>query len=208
MSILKKKAENFNMRSRGLNKSHLKALELLKTTDLPLIEVAKQSGMSEFHLHDLIKGRGKAGAVAEEFSEHYRKIADELDKKTAVESRELRYLVVSRLKEWAESATKIPQKMTQEVRKQAIDILNALKQQPTYNIGSVSYSRGLPPEEMVNEFKRLSALAESALDARRVRGVEGGGPRILPAPARRRDKAQASPKASSLSAESETGTLS
>ena len=195
------------MRSRGLNKKHLKALELLKTTDLPLTEIARQSGMSEFHLHDLIKGRGKAGAVAEEFSEHYRKIADELDRKTAIESRELRYMVIARLKEWAESATKAPRKMSQEVRKQAIDILNALKQQPTYNIGSVSYSRGLSPEEMVNEFKRLSALAESALDARRIRGAGDGGPRILPAPARRRDKAQAGAEAPSLPAEPEAGTL-
>jgi len=196
------------MRSRGLNKKHLKALELLKTTDLPIIEVANQSGLSEFHLHDLIKGRGKAGSVADEFSEHYQKITDELDKKTVMVIKELRHLVVSRLQEWVESATKVPQKMNQVVRKQAIDILNALKQQPTYNIGSVSYSRGLSPEDMVNEFKRLSALAESALDARRVRGAGGGGPRILPAPARRRDKAQESSETPSLPAEPEAGTLS
>ena len=43
------------MRSRGLNKKHLKALELLKTTDLPIIEVAKQSGLAEFH--PLIRGQ-------------------------------------------------------------------------------------------------------------------------------------------------------
>ena len=196
------------MRSRGLNKKHLKALELLKTTDLPIVEVAKQSGMSEFHLHDLIKGRGKAGSVADEFSEHYQKITDELDKKTVTLTKELRYLVVSRLQEWVESATKIPKDMNQIVRKQAIDILNALKQQPTYNIGSVSYSRGLSPEDMVNEFKRLSALAESSLDARAVRSAGSGRPGVLPASVGRRNKAEKSEKAHLLSAESEAGTLS
>ena len=196
------------MRSRGLNKKHLKALELLKTTDLPITEVAKQSGMSEFHLHDLIKGRGKAGSVADEFSEHYQKVNDEFDKKTAMETKELKYLVVVRLKAWAESAAKVPQRMSQEVRKQIIDILNALKQQPTYNIGSVSYSRGLSPEDMVNEFKRLSALAESSLDARAVRSAGSRGPGVLPASVGRRNKAEKSKKALTLSAEPEAGALS
>jgi len=196
------------MRSRGLNKKHLKALDLLKTTDLPIIEIARQSGMSEFHLHDLIKGRGKAGSVAGEFSEHYQKITDELDKKTVIETKELRHLVVSRLREWVESATKIPQKMNQIVRKQAIDILNALKQQPTYNIGSVSYSRGLSPEDMVNEFRRLSALAESSLDARAVRSAGSRGPRVLPAPTGRRNKAEKGEETHFLSAEPEAGALS
>jgi len=208
MPLLKKKARNFNMRSRGLNKKHLKALELLKTTDLPVIEIARQSGLSEFHLHDLIKGSEKAGPVAQEFSAYYQKVIDNIDKETTLEAKMLRALVVKRLARWVEVATKAPQDMTQIARKQAIDILNALKQQPTYNIGSVSYSRGLSPEDMVNEFKRLSALAESSLDARRIRSAGGGGPRILPAPAGRRNKAKEGEKTPSLRTEPEAGTLS
>ena len=196
------------MRSRGLNKKHLKALELLKTTDLPVIEIAKQSGLSEYHLHDLITGSEKAGPVAAEFSAYYQKVIDNIDKETTLEAKNLKQLVVKRLGKWVESATKVPQDMTQIARKQAIDILNALKQQPTYNIGSVSYSRGLSPEDMVNEFKRLSALAESALDARAVRGTGSKGSRVLPASVGRRNKAKAGAEAPSLLSEPEAGALS
>jgi len=196
------------MRSRGLNKKHQKALELLKTTDLTVVDIARQSGISETHLRELLVGSEHAGPVAAEFSTHYQKAKESTDKDSALATSLLRNLMLKRIAAWADLATKDPKKMTQVDVKHVIDILSVLKQHPTYNIGSVSYSRGLSPEDMVNEFKRLSALAESALNRGRVPGPREGRPGVLPPPSRRGDKAQKSPETTSLPAEPEAGTLS
>ena len=185
------------MRSRGLNKKHLKALELLKTTDMPVLEVAKKVGMDRKHLHDLMGSKEKAGPVAQEFGQEWQKTMDEQDKKIAEIQRSLKDTVFTKLDAWAKANP-----ITEENRKSFVDISKVLQTGPTYNIGSVSYSKGLNPEEMVNEFKRLRALAESALGRKSVQGAVEGGSGVLSSSSRGRDEAEDGEEDTSVSAKS------
>jgi AraC-like DNA-binding protein len=196
------------MRSRGLNKKHLKALDLLQTTDLPVQEVAKQAGLNRQHLFDLIAGSEKAGPVAQEFNAMYSKVIEDMDKRIALKSKTLKENLIGVLGKWVDvNCTRA--NLSKDKRKTVVDAVRALTQgQPTYNIGSLSYSKGLSGEDIVNEFRRLSALAQSALDGRRVSGVGEAGSGLLPASPGRRNKNEEGAKAPSLSAEPETGTLS
>jgi len=195
------------MRSRGLNKKHLKALDLLKSTDLPIQEVAKQAGLNRQHLFDLIAGSEKAGPVAQEFSSVYKKVIEDMDKRIALKSKTLRERLIGILDRWTEANCNRAN-LSKDKRKTIVDAVKALTQgQPTYNIGSLSYSKGLSGEDIVNEFRRLSALAQSALDGGRVSSAREGRSGLLPASSRGRDKAQEGAEANLLSAESETGAI-
>ena len=196
------------MRSRGLNKKHLKALDLLQKTDLPIQEVAKQAGLNRQHLFDLIAGSEKAGPVAQEFSAVYSKVVAEMDKRIALKSKTLRESLIGILSRWTE-ANCGGTNLSKDKLKTVVDAVKALSSgQPTYNIGSVSYSKGLSGEDIVNEFRRLSALARSVLDGRRVSGLGKGRAGLLSPSSRRGDKVQEGAQAPSLLPESEAGTLS
>lgn len=185
------------MRSRGLNKKHLKALELLKTTDLPVLEVAKKAGMSKDHLRDLMTGQEKAGPIAQEFGQEFQKEMEAQDARIAKVQRSLKETVFTKLEAWTREHS-----ITEENRKSFVDISKVLQTGPTYNIGSVSYSKGLTPEEMVNEFKRLRALAESALGRKSVQGAEEGGSGVLSSSSGRGNEAEDGEEDTSVSAKS------
>ena len=196
------------LRSRGLNKKHLKALELLKNTELPVTEVAKRAGINKDHLYDLIFGDAKAGPVGQEFSQQAQKVEEDQQKRIRTACMKLKEDCVSLLQREVTNDYK-NKKLAKDKRKSLIDTVKALSSgQPTYNIGSVSYSKGLSPEDMVNEFKRLNAIACAALDTRGIRGagVEGSG--ILLAPLGRGDKDEKAEEAASLLPESEAGAVS
>jgi AraC-like DNA-binding protein len=195
------------MRSRGLNKKHLKALDLLKSTDLPIQEVAKQAGINRQHLFDLIAGSEKAGPVAQEFSSVYKKVIEDMDKRISLKSKTLRERLIGILDRWTE-ANCDRSNLSKDKRKTIVDAVKALTQgQPTYNIGSVSYSKGLSGEDIVNEFRRLGALAESALNGRGIPGLGEGRPGVLSLSSRARDKAQEGAETPSLLAEPEAGAI-
>ncbi len=163
------------MRSRGLNPKHKKALELLQQGKLKISEVAKESGLSTDHLYDLLSGAEKAGGVAQEFSTMYAKVMEDTDKRINAKQKELKEVVTEVLSKWSKENSK--KKLTESELKGFVNTAKVLQTGPVYNIGSVSYSRGLTSEEMSNEFKRLRALAESALGRKAVQGAvrEGSG---------------------------------
>ena len=190
--------EGVTLRSRGLNPKHKKALELLKDGKLSISDVAKKSGISSDHLHDLLTGQEKAGPVAQEFSAVYQKVMDDADKRINSKQKILKEQVFEVLTKWvAERKTK---KLNEIETKSFTNIAKVLQTGPVYNIGSVSYSRGMNPEEMLNEFKRLRATAEGALDRRTVLNPTSEGAGILSAPTGRGVEAEEGQETPSLSA--------
>lgn len=152
------------MRSRGLNKKHRKALELLKTTSLPVCEIAKQSGISKYHLYDLVKGNEKAGAIASEFHASYQSHMDSIDTKMALESKLLIEMVLSKLSMWVESVSGCPARLKIDERKHMIEILKLLNNMPSPATGAASYPKAITLEEIASEFARLHAISRSFLN--------------------------------------------
>lgn len=187
------------MRSRGLQPKHLKALELLAKNNKTVPEVAKECGMNSDTLYKLMVGAPSARALGQDFSEAFNKVMDEIQKETDAGIKKLRHMIIKGLSTWAENRLLEPDKLTKDDRKQVVDILNALsKATPVISIGSLSYSRGLSPEDLTNDFKRLTALAESALDGRAVPSVKQGKQRVLLASIGAGDPAQEEQEASTL----------
>jgi AraC-like DNA-binding protein len=194
------------LRSRGLNPKHKKALELLQQGNLKISEVAKQSGLGTTQLYDLMVGDEHGGGVAAEFSAVYQKAMDDADRRINAKQKELKETVAEVLDKWVNE--KKHKKLSVTDQKAFANIAKVYQAGPVYNIGSVSYSRGLNPEEMLNEFKRLRAAAEGALDRRTVLSTSEEGSGILPVSLGRGSKAEKVKETPDVSAESEAGTVS
>jgi hypothetical protein len=161
-------------------------------------DVAKESGLSPDHLYDLLSGSEKAGPVAQEFSALYQKVMEDADKRINAKQKELKETVTEVLNKWAnENRNK---QLTPLELKGYVNTAKVLQTGPVYNIGSVSYSRGLSPEEMVNEFKRLRAASEGALDRRTVQSSSSEGSGILPVSSERGIETEEGQEDPSLSA--------
>ena len=164
-----------------LKPKHLKALELLAENDARPADVAKSCGMSVAHLYALMEGKASAGPVAQEFSEEFRKEMDEINKRTEIRVKQLRDKIILKMTRWFDEVAKDAQNITEGKHKQIIDLLNALtKAAPTVSIGAISYSKGLTGEDLVNEFRRLNAIAKTVLDGGRVSGIGQAEPGLLP----------------------------
>jgi transposase-like protein len=196
--VVRVHTKGVTLRSRGLNPKHLKALELLKQGKLSVTEVAKKSGMGQSQLYDLLVGDEKAGPVAQEFSAIYNKVMEDADKRINAKQKELKDIVTSVLVRWSKEHQN--KKLTESEHKGFVNTAKVLQTGPVYNIGSVSYSRGMNPEEMLNEFKRLRATAEGALDRRTVLNPTSEGAGILSAPTGRGVEAEEGSETPSLSA--------
>lgn len=194
------------LRSRGLNPKHLKALKLLKQGKLKVSEVAKQSGLAQSQLYDLLVGDEHAGGVAKEFSALYQKAMDDADKRINAIQKELKETVAEVLTRWSKEHKN--KKLTEAEHKGFVNMAKVYQTGPVYNIGSVSYSRGLTAEEMINEFKRLRAASEGALDRRTVLSTSGKGSGILSVSAGAGSQAEEGQEAADVSAESEAGSVS
>jgi len=186
------------MRSRGLNRKHLKALSQLKA-GLSVDKIAKTSGLKRSQLFNLIKGDEAGGAVAQEFSEEVKRAEEEQDIKIKKIKKDLEEQVFSLIGEAIEiqkKAGKVDEKYLKEVGK-------LFKSgSTTWNVGPVSYSKGLTGEDLLNEYRRLVALADAALERRPVSDTSDSGTGVLPTPPGRRDQAQTDAEAGSLPAES------
>lgn len=150
------------MRSRGLNRKHQKALALLKSGHISVKEVAKQVGMSRQHLHDLISGKGKAGAIADEFHASYQKHMDYLDRKTSLETTLFINKMLSLLHGWSKTL-KEPASLTRDEVKSMIDILKMLGTIPKPAYNTASYEKAMTQEELASEFARLKSIADAAI---------------------------------------------
>jgi hypothetical protein len=161
-----------------LGEIHWKALSLMEQGNLSRKEIAKECGWGEDYFYDLCEGRiEKCGYTAELFKNEIKKIDKKKDdlsksliKANTVAAQELIQRTLSELK--SKSKHKL------EEKKLIATLTNALaKCTPNVSVSnlSFSYTKGLNPEELIYEFKRLKAIAECSPDRRRVPEVIEGG---------------------------------
>jgi hypothetical protein len=142
-----------------LSPKHLKALELIRLGDKSYREIAREVGLSDNMLYDLIAGdTAKCGSAASLF-------AVEVDRIMAEKTKEIRALTKATQKNlfsvFHEYSNVIKnRKPDKETLGIAVSITNAIgKVTPNVEIGNFSYTKGLSAEDLVNEFRRLKGLA-------------------------------------------------
>ena len=171
-----------------LSSKHWKALELIEEGTLSIKEIAQSIGWSPWTLYELMSGNvAKTGSAGELFYSELRKQHSRNVSKVKHLFKDNQRLALIKLNErLRDLKTKEP---TEETTKEICKIMNSLgKAGPSVEISntSFSYTKGLTPQELVYEFKRLGTLARSALDGKGVSGSPKGGPGTLSPPSERR----------------------
>lgn len=191
-----------------LTQKHWKALELLDENTLSFDEICKISGFSESHLRDLYQGDiEKAGPVAGLFFEELRKITARKSKKIKQITKDAVRDLVWTINERVKKLKKM--KPTPEISKELALLLNTLaKSAPQVEIGSISYTQGLTAEELANEFRKLTTIAQDALVGAGISRTRSGESGEILIPSERGNPISEESQASLLRAESETGELS
>ena len=167
----------------GLKAKHWKALELFEESILTFKEIALTCNIAIQDIYDLFEGNAqRVGTVAHLFKAE----ADKITVRNAIKIRQLTkdnkkialYMMNDRLKELKKKKTRNKLDSNEVSR-----ILTTLtKATPSVEIGSFSITKGLTQEEIVEEFKRLNALAQFALERGRIQRSGKGKPGELPGP--------------------------
>ena len=168
----------------GLKPKHYKALELWEEGILSIKEIAKACDFPVDSMYDLFEGNAqKQGQAAHLFKA-------ELDKITTRTSAKVRHLVKDNKKialgmmndrlKALKAKGDLTEKESGEVSK-LMGVLN--KATPGVEIGSfhaLSITKGMTPEELVYEFRRLSAIARNPSVGGRVSSVGPGKQSRIP----------------------------
>lgn len=160
-----------------LTEKHFKALELLKTGELSLPKVGKLVGFSETYMKDLSKGKGNIGQL---FQAELKKGSKELEEKTQLMIVKTRAVLIKKLSEWANNINTddIDSRFKQKMVVDAIKVLTTTS--PMVNIESNSWYTNLQGSDLVNEFKRIKALAKGTAVRERVSETPEGGTGEVP----------------------------
>jgi hypothetical protein len=173
-----------------LSPKHWKALELIEEGSLSLKEIAKSVGWSDRTLYELYEGNTeKTGSTGDLFNAELRKIHVRNTAKVKHLSKENKKLTLIKLNEYLRKIQ--TEKLSGPLVDKLAKILNTLaKSTPKVEIGSFSYTRGLTAEDLINEFKRLKAVARNTLDGKGVPGSGEAGPGELYRTLERGDQVQ------------------
>ena len=164
-----------------LKTKHFKALELFEEGTLSLKEIAHAVGINISDFYDLVEGDTKSvGDTATLFRAEIEKITKRSNAKIKVLVKDTKKIALQLLNDRirqlkSKSALTGPQR-TEYMK--ALDTLS--KVTPKVEIGSFAIHKGLSAEDLVNEFKRLSALARQSLNGGRVQSPQQGQPGTLP----------------------------
>ena len=188
----------------GLQPKHWKALSLWEEGLLSIGEIADACGMSKDNLYHLFTGDvNTAGDVAALFKSELDKITERRSAQIKVLTKDIKFramdMLNQRLKEIQADGPLGPEESI-EVTK----IMTALAKETTNVVNnSFSITKGLSERDIVDEFKRLSAVARFALNGGRVSRLKSGGEGLLPLPTTGRDSVQEEQKDSVLRASRE-----
>jgi hypothetical protein len=163
----------------GLTPKHFKALALVEeNSGLSTAEIAKACGFSTNYLHKLMEAHPDSGPVGQLFRTHLNKVYDNISKRVKKNTKSTQDVLIKKLRKWSEALP--ADKMNADHVKKACDILNALaKSTPRVEIGSLSITRHFSTQEIINEYKRLTALARFTLEGSGVPGSAEGRAREL-----------------------------
>ena len=194
------------MKSTVLPEKYRKALSLLEAGNHTYSEVATLCGISKVSFYDLIEGSAKNNATIQAaFTQQFSEIQKRRDK-------EIRDLVKKNKKNAQELIDRwlIDQKKAKKIgimlMPTVVSVANALsKSTPNVEIGSFVYQKGLSPEDIYGEFKRLTGLAS---DRGAVQGSSAGRTGEIPVVTGPRASVAEESEDPVLPAESQTGSLS
>jgi hypothetical protein len=166
-----------------LSPKHWKALELIEEGSLPIKTIAATVGWQPMTLYDLMSGNtARTGSVGELFYSELKKQHSRNVSKVKHLFKDTQRLALIKLNQRLRELQELPpsKDTTAEITK----IMNSLgKAGPSVEItnNSLTYTRGMTPDELRQEFSRLGTLARSALDGAGVSSPVAGRSRALPA---------------------------
>ena len=164
-----------------LSPKHWKALELIEEGLLPIVQIARLVGWSEWTLYELMSGNiQKTGTLGELFYSELKKMHARNVSKVKHLTKDTQRLALIKLNERLRELKASPP--TETITKEICKILVSIgKIVPNIEINqSYSFTKGMTPEELVHEFNRLKSVAESTLDAKGVQSSKQGGSGALP----------------------------
>ena len=187
-----------------LPEKYRKALQLIEDGKLSYRSIANQCGIAERTLYDLVEGKiEKHGNYGKNFYKALQEAGKRKDKQIRELIKSNKFLSQAFLNDYL---AQISQKKD---RKKAIymitKVINALaKSTPSVQIDSFTYQKGLSPEDIYNEFKRLSGLAS---DRRTISGSAARRTGEIPLAPGAGDRITEEPEDPILPAEPETGPI-
>ena len=160
----------------GLQPKHWKALELWEEGLLSIREIAAACEIPIESMYDLFEGNSqKIGQTAHLFKAELDKITVRTTSKIKILVKDNKKLALIMMNERLKELRALPDKGKDESL-EVNKILNTLsKSTPGVEIGSfhsLSLTKGMTPEEMVYEFRRLSAIARNPSVGGGVRKVD------------------------------------
>jgi hypothetical protein len=143
-----------------LSSKYLKALSLISEGQLSYREIAIACKINVDEFYGLIEGTNTSSPqVQEKFSEAFDSINKQIDRDIRKLSKTCRKKTLYLIDSYLSKHKQVGKKDTSTV-KTLTSIANGLgKVTPNVEIGSFSYTKGLSPEDIYAEFKRLSGLA-------------------------------------------------
>ena len=167
-----------------LSDKYKKALNLISEGNLTYREIAIGCKINIDNFYDLIEGSfNSAPEVQRQFTEEFEKIIKQVDKDIRKLAKSCRKRTLYLLDCYLKKHTDVGKKDTSTV-KTLTSIANGLsKVTPNVEIGSFSYTKGLSPEDIYAEFRRLSGLAS---DGQPVQEPSTAGSGEVPVPPRAR----------------------
>lgn len=166
-----------------LNEKHWEALRLMREGKLTHKQIAAHVGWSVNYFQDLVQGKvDKCGYTAELFQKEIKEIEKDLVKNIKYMTKENLSLALFEINRILKQL-RDKKKLSFDDQKIIASLTTVLsKTTPQVEIGSVSYqyTKGLTPEELIHEFKRLKGIAESSFDRKGISGSQQGEPGRLP----------------------------
>jgi len=143
-----------------LPEKYRKAISLIEDGSYSYKDIAANCGISEETLYDLIEGCSKhSPGIQALFTEALDKVYKQMDKETKKLIKKNRKNIQILMDRWLCMATK-RKAMDRALMSTLTSIANAIsKGTPSVEIGQFTYQKGLSPEDIYAEFKRLNGLA-------------------------------------------------
>lgn len=148
------------MENKPLPEKYRKALELIEAGDHSYREIARLCGIGEASFYEIIEGTLKDNArVQEKFTNALQEIQKRRDKEIRDLIKKNKKTTYYLIDNWL-TDQKRHKKVTNKLMPTIVSVANALaKSTPNVEIGSFTYQKGLSPEDIYAEFRRLSSLA-------------------------------------------------
>lgn len=191
-----------------LKPNHVKALSLIRENKMSVKEIAAACKLSADHLYDLMEGSPKTGPAGQEFQREMQKIEKDISQRTKTRIKTLKDKLIEELEDWNDSLPKGKKLTTKDFYAKRALLAELNKASAGVEIGEFHYHTGLQGDDLVNEFKRVRSLVESAADGSGIPEAIARRSGILPVSPEDEAKGAEEGQAPELSSESEAGDVS